>query len=437
MDSFNDLKIDSWLLGNIERLGFSKPTEVQERSIPIILSGSDVSVRAKTGTGKTGAYLIPILQMLHNHSGKVRAIVIVPTRELSLQVYHFGRSLCHGSGLNISVVYGGVSINPQIQELRQGADIVVGTPGRILDLANRGDLKLRDIEFVVLDEADIMLDMGFIDDIKDIISRTDENKRRMLLFSATMPEEIVGIADRYMKNKEKIIVGEEEDIVVNTIRHLYAVSNKSRKFSTLLAYLKRYSPKKTIIFTATQHRTESVFNVLKGMGYSPFIIHGGLTQAKREYQMNSFRKQDKSMLIATNVASRGIDISEISDIINFDAPDEPKVYVHRVGRSARMGKEGRAFTIFEYEQMQMLGLIERFIGMRFEKVELDTKEFSNIDFAKYIGYNRYEHGNERTNRGFGERRERDMHQRSRDSKVPGYIRPGSRPYYHRRNSYNR
>ncbi len=338
------------------------------------------------------------------------------------------------------MVYGGVSINPQIQELRQGVDIVVGTPGRILDLADRGDLKLKDIEFIVLDEADIMLDMGFVDDIKDIISRTDESKRHMLLFSATMPEEIVGIADMYMKDKARIVIGEEEDIMVNTIRHLYAVSNKSRKFSTLLAYLKRYSPKKTIIFTATQHRTESVFNVLKGVGYSPFIIHGGLTQAKREYQMNAFRKEEKSMLIATNVASRGIDISEISDIINFDAPDDPKVYVHRVGRSARMGKEGRAFTIFEYEQMQMLGLIERFIGVRFEKVELDTREFGNVDFAKYIGYNKYRQDRGGIGRGFGRGREGvERHHQSRDSKNPGYIKPGSRPYYRsrRHDSYSR
>ncbi|MEM3841655.1 MAG: DEAD/DEAH box helicase, partial [Candidatus Micrarchaeaceae archaeon] len=384
MGKFSDFAIDEWLLENMRRIGFLNPTEVQEKSIPIILEGHDIVVRAKTGTGKTGAYMVPVLQKIKGKKGGVLMLVILPTRELSLQVYHFGRQLARGTDIRVGVVYGGVSINPQIERLHEGIDVLVGTPGRLLDLINRGELDLSKVEYLVLDEADIMLDMGFIDDIEQIISKTEKERRHTLLFSATMPNEIVKIADRYMRNKVRLSIGSEEDITAEHIKHLYCISSSSFKFSTLLAYLKKYSPKKTIIFTATQGRTENIYSILKHTGYKPLILHGGLTQAKREHQIGEFREERGDILIATNVAARGIDIKEVTDIINFDAPDDPKVYVHRVGRSARMGREGRAFTIFEYQQMHMVGVIERIAGVHLEKIKLDTKEFDRIDFGRIV-----------------------------------------------------
>ncbi len=446
MSNFRDLAIDEWLLENMKKIGFETPTEVQEKSIPKILEGHDIVVRAKTGTGKTGAYMIPTLQMIKGKGNGIRMLIVLPTRELSLQVYHFGRQLTRGTSIRVGIVYGGVSINPQIDRLREGVEVLVGTPGRLLDLMERGELDLSKVEFLVLDEADIMLDMGFIDDIETIISKTNRAIRKMLLFSATMPNEIVKIADKHMKNKVRLSVGSEEEITAEHIKHLYCVASSSFKFSTLLAYMKKYKPKKTIIFTATQGRTENIYSVLKAVGYKPLLLHGGLTQAKREHQIGEFRAERGDILIATNVAARGIDIKEITDIINFDAPDDPKIYVHRVGRSARMGSEGRAFTIFEYSQIHMVGVIERIAGVRLEKVRLETKEFDNLEFGRMIrerretedrlprfagrGHGDRSHGGER--RGFGGGRRGGY---GRDGGHGGYRRDnrdrGSRP----RNGY--
>ena len=399
MAGFEKFSLKKEILDALNELQFKEPTEVQERTIPMVLQGKDVVVRSKTGSGKTAAFTIPIMHLLERHRG-VGALIVAPTRELALQIEGVARKVGKHTNIRTAVVYGGVSTRPQADRIREGANVVVGTPGRIIDLMERGDLDIRGIKFLVLDEADIMLDMGFIDDIKYIIESTPESKQTML-FSATMPEKIKEIARGYMRNPVDIGVGGEEELAVSTVKNLYTMVDNSSKFSTLLGYLDHYKPRKSVIFARTQRSADILYRILRDQGYRPVILHGGITQARREAAMGSFRKTDNGVLIATNVAARGIDIVDISDIINFDAPDEPTVYIHRIGRSARMGREGRAFTIFSRDQHGMIGAIERFAGVRLEKTEVDNSKFSRVNYGEYIRRSR--EYNEKGPRRFGDR----------------------------------
>lgn len=411
MAGFEKFSLGNGILEALNELKFSEPTEVQEQTIPLVLHGKDTVVRSKTGSGKTAAFTIPIMQLLEQHKG-VGALIVAPTRELALQIEHVARQVGRHTRIRTVVVYGGVSTRPQSDRIREGANIVVGTPGRIIDLMERGDLDLKGIRFLVLDEADIMLDMGFIDDIKYIIESTPDNKQTML-FSATMPDKIKEIARGYMREPVDISVGGEEELAVTTVKNLYTVVDNSSKFSTLLGYMDNYKPRKSLIFARTQRSADILYRILRDQGYQPVILHGGITQAKREIAIGAFRKMDNGVLIATNVAARGIDIIDISDIINFDAPDEPTVYIHRIGRSARMGREGRAFTIFSRDQHGMIGAIERFAGVRLEKIDVDNRKFGRINYGDYIRKAReyYERGPRRPgegqqgeHRGYGRRR---------------------------------
>ncbi len=391
MTGFDKFNLNKEIADALTEMKFDTPTEVQDEIIPLVLQGKDVVVRSKTGSGKTGAFMVPISQMLcHLHAAGVGALIIAPTRELALQTEHVAMKITKFTRLKVTVVYGGVSIRPQTDRLRQGANIVVGTPGRIIDLMERNELDISKIKFLVLDEADIMLDMGFIDDIKYIIGQTPRTKQTML-FSATIPRKIVEIANGYMKDPVSIGVGGEEQLAVTSIENLYVVVDNSFKFSTLLAYLAEYKPKKSIIFSRTQRSSDILYRLVKDQGYNPVLLHGGVTQAKREIAMGNFRKNQNGMLIATNVAARGIDVTDITDIINFDAPEEPTLYIHRIGRSARMGRNGRAFTIFGRDQHGLIGAIERFAGVELKKVNIDSRKFSNINFGEYIRSSRGEY----------------------------------------------
>jgi len=398
MTGFEKFSLKKELADALHDLGFVEPTEVQERSIPIVMQGKDIVVRSKTGSGKTAAFMIPLAQMIRRNDYNA-ALVIAPTRELALQIEHVAREINRFTGLRTTVVYGGVSTRPQSDRISRGVNIVVGTPGRIIDLMEGGELDLSKIKFLVLDEADIMLDMGFIDDIKYIIESTPENKQT-LLFSATMPSKIMDIAKGYMRNPTELGVGQEEELAVTTIENLYTMVDTSSKFSTLLAYLDHYKPRKSVIFARTQRSADILHKILKDQGHAPMVLHGGITQARREIAIGAFRKSDRGILIATNVAARGIDIVDISDIINFDAPDEPTVYIHRIGRSARMGREGRAFTIFNRNEHGMIGAIERFAGVQMKKITVDNRKFSSINYGNYIRH-QGEYGERREWRGGG------------------------------------
>ncbi|MDE1865097.1 MAG: DEAD/DEAH box helicase [Candidatus Micrarchaeota archaeon] len=380
MKKFSEMNLKLELVEALNQIGFRDSTEVQEAAIPTVLQHKDVIVRSKTGSGKTGAFLVPILQMADKSRGP-EALVVVPTRELAIQVHSVAEKLSRKMGLHTVIVYGGASINVQMDHLARGANIVIGTPGRILDLVDRNALRLGRVKFLVLDEADLMLDMGFIEDVSTIMSMTPK-ERQTMLFSATMPREIVDIARKHMRpDTVRITVGKEEEVTVNTITHNYFVANGRYKFHALLAYIDKFQPRKGIIFTSTQREADLIHRFLVTNGFDAIEMHGGLTQAKREYSLREFR-QHARFLISTNLAARGLDIPDISDIINYDAPDEPKTYVHRVGRSARMGKDGRAFTIFGFEQRELLHATQRSANIKMNHLELDTKKFENVQIPE-------------------------------------------------------
>ena len=275
---FEGLGIRSELTSSLNKMSFLNPTEVQEITIPLILDGHDVSVRSKTGSGKTGAFLIPIINML-GRSNLLEAIIITPTRELTLQVSEVAKKIGAVYKKKVVTVYGGASMGMQISALRNGANIVVGTPGRVLDLLERRELRLNDLKFVVLDEADVMLDMGFIDDVEIILSHTPRRKQ-VLLFSATMPREIVGLAAKFMNEERKnIIVGDEKQEIVGNVSHLYGVVQQEYKFPLLMAYYTEYEPKKSIIFANTKNMADRIAGTLKERGLRVSLLHGGKSQA--------------------------------------------------------------------------------------------------------------------------------------------------------------
>jgi ATP-dependent RNA helicase DeaD len=383
MEEFSQMPLKGELVEALRKMNFIKPTEVQREAIPVVLKGHDVVVRAKTGTGKTGAFMIPIIEMLPQNTRHVNALIITPTRELALQVSEVASKMAEPLGFRTTTVYGGASINVQMDALRRGVNIVVGTPGRLIDLIERGVLKLDSVKFVVLDEADTMLDMGFIEDIEFILGRTPSNKQTML-FSATMPEKIISMSDNYMRDNKKIIkVGKEEEITAQGIDHYYAIANGSSKFGALITYIRKYQPKKAIVFTMTKRSADLLHRVLRGEGFDTVVMHGDLTQAKRERSLDSF-KQGAQFMISTNIAARGLDIKDVTDVINFDAPDDPAVYVHRVGRSARMENEGRAFTLFSYEQRYLVNVIKRIDNIDMTPIHISDQDLRCVDIRKYL-----------------------------------------------------
>ncbi len=392
--SFEELGVSKGIADALRRINVVEPTDVQRESIPIILTGRDAVVRAKTGTGKTIAFLAPSIQLTskHHEYKQPHILILAPTRELAVQISGVASKITDRR--RVVTVYGGASINMQIDTLRRGADIVIGTPGRIIDLIERGALKLGTIEHLIIDEADIMLDMGFIEDMEYIMDRTPGEKQTVML-SATMPKDILEISKKKMRNHQIISVGDSDEITVKSIKHLYSIARGMQKFHMLLAYIDEYKPNKAIIFLQTKREADILHSFLLEQNHDAILLHGGLTQAKRSRSLSSFR-QGGRFLIATNVASRGLDISDITDIINFDIPDSPYVYVHRVGRTARMGKNGRAFSIISNEQIGIVKDIEFEARIKMEKIFLDTKKYENIRVELRGG------------RGFGGGRERSF-----------------------------
>jgi ATP-dependent RNA helicase DeaD len=375
MKAFSEMGLNPGVIDALKRMNFVNATDVQEQVVPIALKGRDMIVRAKTGTGKTGAFLISIYQMGQQGSG-TESLIIAPTRELAIQIADVAGKLAPDRNRNIPVVYGGASINTQIQAIKRNPNMVIGTPGRVIDLIDRGVLKVGNIRFMVIDEADTMLDMGFIEDIEYILSKTPSTKQT-LLFSATMPDKIIRVAENYMKNIFQLKVGDEDEIVVAKIKHFYAVSENRMKFATLLAYVKDYAPKKAIIFAQTQYAANALYEGMRKQKFDVVLMHGGLTQARRESELRRFRS-GAQFLIATNVAARGIDIAGISDIINFDVPNDPHTYVHRVGRSARMDTDGRSFTIISSNQRDSVRDIEYIANIKMERINIDAGQFKDI-----------------------------------------------------------
>jgi ATP-dependent RNA helicase DeaD len=367
IENFKDLPLCPQVMKGIEELGFSNLFPIQAQAIIPLLEGKDVIGQAQTGTGKTAAFGIPMVERVNPKTKGVQGLVLAPTRELAIQVAERLSRFSRYITLKVFPVYGGEPIQKQIRELRRGVHIVVGTPGRIIDHLRRGTLNLASTNIVVLDEADRMLDMGFIDDIDYILSKVPA-KRQLSLFSATIDESVMDVCHRYMKNPEKILVSKDE-IALTQMNQYYAVVNTWNKFGFLLDILKRNNIGKAIIFSNTRRGTDWLANKLNANGYDAQPLHAGFTQAQRDRVTNSFRKGKLKLLVATDVAARGLDIQGITHIINYDVPLDALVYFHRIGRTARMGREGTAITLVGYGEIAELGKIKTLTKTSIEKME--------------------------------------------------------------------
>jgi ATP-dependent RNA helicase DeaD len=353
---FEDFNIDRRILRAIDDMGFEEPTPVQEETIPLLLKGIDVMAQAQTGTGKTAAFGIPIIQLIKPEK-KPLALVIVPTRELALQVAEEIDNLAKYMDVRSLAVYGGQAIGVQIQALERGREIIVGTPGRLIDHIGRGTLKLGGLEFVVLDEADRMLDMGFIEDIEHILKHVKKGVRTSL-FSATIPPEVRRLAKNYMEKPKTLIVSEDELTVPSTEQAYISVGRKN-KIWALCRILDKEKPK-AIVFCSTKRMVDILARKLQSYGYRAEPLHGDLTQARREKIIKDFKSGKISILIASDVAARGLDIDNVTHVINYDIPENPEVYVHRIGRTGRAGHEGKAITFVSTDEKHLLKEITDF-----------------------------------------------------------------------------
>ncbi len=372
--TFQELGVRDDLLRGIAGLGFEVPMPVQEKVIPRLLEGDrDLVALAQTGTGKTAAFGLPIIQRIDTSRNVPQALVLAPTRELCLQIAgDLADFAKYVPDLEILPVYGGSSIESQIRALRKGVQIIVATPGRLIDLINRGVVKLDDVHTVVLDEADEMLNMGFVDSINDILAHVPDD-RKMLMFSATMPPEVAKIAKRFMRDPEEIVIGTRNEGAKN-VRHIYYMVNARDKYLALKRIADNNPNIYAIIFCRTRRDTQEIADKLISDGYNADALHGDLSQQQRDIVMRKFRDRVITLLVATDVAARGLDVDDLTHVINYGLPDDTAVYTHRSGRTGRAGKTGVSVAIIHSREKGKLREIERIIGKKFERREVPTPE---------------------------------------------------------------
>lgn len=365
--TFEETGLNPEIVRAVSELGFVNPTPIQEKTIPhLINSKNDLVALAQTGTGKTAAFGLPVLHLIEPFSNEVQALILSPTRELAIQIVgdltEFSK---HQKGVRVVAVYGGASISMQIKELRRGAQIVVGTPGRVLDMINKGALKLQDIKYLVLDEADEMLNMGFKEDLDFILSGTPAEKQT-LLFSATMPNDIARIAKRYMNNPEEITVGSKNSGAQNVEHNYYVVSAKDR-YEALKRIADLNPEIYGIVFCRTRRETREISTKLMDDGYNADALYGDLTQQQRDEVMARFRNRQIQLLVATDVAARGIDVDHLTHVINYELPDDLEAYIHRSGRTGRAGRSGVSISIVHGREMYKINQLERMSGKTFNR----------------------------------------------------------------------
>jgi ATP-dependent RNA helicase DeaD len=367
MSTFTETGLKENILKAIGELGFIEPTPIQEKTIPHLLQNEgDLVALAQTGTGKTAAFGLPIIDQIDTNSNKTQALVLCPTRELCVQITNDISSFSkYAPKIDQLAVYGGTSIEAQIRTLKRGAQIVVGTPGRVNDLIRRKVLKLGNIRWLVLDEADEMLNMGFKEEIDTILAETPE-KKQTLLFSATMPKEIARIASKYMSNPEEISVGKKNAGAEN-VEHDYYVANARDRYEVLKRIADMHPKIYAIVFCRTRRETKEVADNLISDGYNADALHGDLSQAQRDHVMNRFRQKHLQLLVATDVAARGLDVNDLTHVINYNLPDELEAYVHRTGRTGRAGKKGVAITIVHTREIRKIKDLERIIGKKIDR----------------------------------------------------------------------
>jgi ATP-dependent RNA helicase DeaD len=371
-DEFAQLGLQPELVQTVSDLGYITPTPIQSQIIPLMLEGRDVIGQAQTGTGKTAAFVLPIIQTMKRGQHGLEALVLAPTRELAKQVAKAAND--YGKGLNVRVlaVYGGQPYGPQINRLRQGVDIVVGTPGRMMDLIEKGVLDLSHVGTVILDEADEMLSMGFIQDIETILSSIP-SERQTALFSATIPPEIRNISKKYMHSPQSISI-KSEHLTVDAIEHRYCLVNQKEKLAVLTRIFEIEDITRALIFVRTRVGTSELVNELMGRGFPAEALNGDLSQQTREQVLNRFRHNQIKVLVATDVAARGLDIDDISHVFNYDLPEDPELYVHRVGRTARAGKTGIAISLLTPKEQWHLHRIEGFTKQEITRKQIPTTE---------------------------------------------------------------
>ncbi len=366
-DTFAGFGLADQITRAVEACGYERPTPIQAQAIPVLLAGHDILGIAQTGTGKTAAFVLPILHRLS--SSKVdssrcaaRALILAPTRELAIQIGDDVRAYGKFAGLRHTVIFGGVKERPQIAAMARGVDIVIATPGRLLDLVKQRKADLRHVETVVLDEADRMLDMGFIHDVRALISALPE-KRQSLLFSATMPKEIARLADGLLTSPKRVEVAPQSTPIERIDQSVYHM-RMADKMTQLTALLAESALEKVIVFTRTKHRANRVSEQLAKLGIDADAIHGNKSQGARQRALKSFRSGTTRVLVATDIAARGIDVDAVSHVVNFELPNEPESYVHRIGRTARAGAHGTAISFCDASERGYLKAIERAIGMQ-------------------------------------------------------------------------
>ena len=373
-DGFAELGLSDAALAALTALGYEEPTPVQRETIPLLLAGRDLLVQAATGTGKTAAFALPMIQSLAgDRSDRPRGLVLVPTRELAMQVCEAIHKYSRGTGLDVAPLYGGSSMEQQIRALRRGVDIVVATPGRALDHIRRDTLTLDGIRMLVLDEADEMLDMGFAEDIESLLDKTPDT-RQTALFSATMPQRILKIADRHLTRPQRVQIAAEKTVAgrLPRIRQVVYIVRRNQKAQALDRVLDMENPSSALVFCRTRLEVDTLVDTLNAHGYKAEGLHGGMMQRQRDTVMNKFRAAKTDLLIATDVAARGLDIEHLSHVFNYDLPAEAEGYVHRIGRTGRAGRAGTAITFAEPREHRLLKNIEFLTKQKIEVATVPT-----------------------------------------------------------------
>jgi len=377
---FKSFEFCSELNESIKAQGFVKPTPIQAKAIPVVMKGRDVVGLAQTGTGKTAAFVLPILERLsQGERGKVRALIIAPTRELANQINEVVVSLGKSLGIKSMTVFGGVNINPQVKTLRSGVDVVVACPGRLLDHMNQKTISVSHLEVLVLDEADQMFDMGFLPDIRKILKHVPK-KRQTLLFSATMPKEIQVLAQECLTNPETIET--EKNAAAQTVSHALFPVAQHLKTALLLEIMYKIDSGSVLVFTRTKHRAKRLAETLISADFRAASLQGNLSQARREKALSGFRDGSYRVLVATDIAARGIDVSQISHVINYDIPDTTDAYIHRIGRTGRAAKTGDAYTFVTEEDNAQVRAIERVLKAPIERRTLEGFDYKAADHSR-------------------------------------------------------
>ncbi|MCM3568290.1 DEAD/DEAH box helicase [Neobacillus mesonae] len=366
MLNFSSLGISKAIVDPLKRYGIVKPSPIQEQSIPVIMEGKDIIAQAQTGTGKTYAFILPILEKLDRHAEHVQALIVTPTRELALQITdEIDKLAAHLDYVQALAMYGGQDVEKQLKKLKANPQIVVGTPGRILDHIRRETVNLSEVSYLVLDEADQMLHIGFLKEVEDIIKETPKNRQTML-FSATIPSEVRELAKRHMRSPEYIQI-EKTQGPADNVKQVAIHTIDRAKQATLIHLIEIHRPYLAVIFCRTKRRVSKLYEVLKGHGFPCDELHGDLSQAKREQVMKRFRDAEIQLLIATDVAARGLDVEGVTHVFNYDIPQDAEGYIHRIGRTGRAGMKGLAITLYSTADRPTLELIEKALNIRIQK----------------------------------------------------------------------